>query len=264
VNTQNVPFAQALSRLRETHQLSQQRLAELTGYTRNYIYYLETGRRKRPSSRFIQTLCQELHLAPAERNALFAAAGFVPPQSPSHDVLPIARALLAPYLRTPIPACAVDRDGTIYLFNGALTILFEVDLVRLPPTERNILRLLMDASGFGGRVINWEAVVMAHEMLLMSLAEVNARSGAVRAALPWWRRHAVLGRFWRDAPLGPVTADLVLEHSRFGRITLSTAPIYSPQTDGLLALTYLPTGVPVEALFGQRLIAATSLQVDSA
>jgi|GEM_PF-5684788 transcriptional regulator with XRE-family HTH domain len=256
MDTRRTIFAQALSQLRATKKLSQQQLAALTGYTRNYIYYLEMGRRGPPSSRFIQTICEKLGLAPAECDALFRAAGYIPPQPAPRDTLLAARALLAPYLRTPIAACAVDRDGAILFANAAFSYIFELDINNLTRTQRNILLLLLDASGLGGRIINWQSIVQTHEALLQSLSEVRGNAVPARTTTPWWKKHPVLGQFSSMRTSGPIVADILLKHSKLDMITLNIAPIYSPQANGLLALTYLPANILAEEFFARLAPAA--------
>jgi transcriptional regulator with XRE-family HTH domain len=247
-------FAQALSAIREAKKLSQQQLAELIGYTRNYIYYLETGQRGPPSRRFIRTLCQALALSPMESGALFKAAGYAPSQPIPRDTLADARALLAPYLRSPIAACAVDGNGAIFLANRAADYLLEVDITGPAQAQWNILLLLLDTASFGGRVVNWQGAVIAHELLLQSLIDLQEDA----LPEPWWQRHPLLGRLWHEAPSRTITADLWLNHSQLGMIALNIAPTYSPQAPGLLALTYLPIGTINEAFFQQLHTGASS------
>jgi len=70
-------FAAMLREYRETARVSQSRLAQLAGFDHSYVSRLEAGRRA-PTREAVIRLAQALRLAPAERDQLLAAAGFLP------------------------------------------------------------------------------------------------------------------------------------------------------------------------------------------
>lgn len=65
--------------LRMRHGLTLYRLAKRMGYTPGYLSRLESGSRY-PTYLCVQRCASEMHLHGEEREALFLAAGFVPPE----------------------------------------------------------------------------------------------------------------------------------------------------------------------------------------
>jgi transcriptional regulator with XRE-family HTH domain len=74
-------FGQMLKDLREKLRLSQTRLAKACGFDHSYISRIEAGTR-RPTREAVEKLARVLGVVDNERNAFFAAGGFLPEDVP--------------------------------------------------------------------------------------------------------------------------------------------------------------------------------------
>lgn len=72
-----VTFAPMLRELRDRRRLSQSRLAEAAGFDHSYVSRLESGTRM-PTRDAVLKLADAMGLIDGERDALLAAAGFMP------------------------------------------------------------------------------------------------------------------------------------------------------------------------------------------
>jgi len=70
-------FALLLRELRDRRKLSQSRLAGAAGFDHSYVSRLESGNRM-PTRDAVQKLAEAMALGESERDALLAAAGFMP------------------------------------------------------------------------------------------------------------------------------------------------------------------------------------------
>jgi transcriptional regulator with XRE-family HTH domain len=77
----NLSFGQTMKALRESRRMSQGQLGRATGYDHSYISRIEAGNR-RPSREVVSHLADTLGLVDNERNAFFAAGGFLPEDVP--------------------------------------------------------------------------------------------------------------------------------------------------------------------------------------
>jgi transcriptional regulator with XRE-family HTH domain len=73
----SIAFAQLLRECRDRRRLSQSRLAEAAGFDHSYVSRLESGTRM-PTRDAVLKLAEALALDEGERDALLAAAGFMP------------------------------------------------------------------------------------------------------------------------------------------------------------------------------------------
>lgn len=112
-------FAQRLVRRRRALGYSQLDLAMLAGVSQRHISFLETGRAK-PGRQALDKLIPAMATDPADQTALYAAAGFAPPQEARHRGTPDSlgsaeRDALQRMLGAfgPTPAVATTPDGTI-------------------------------------------------------------------------------------------------------------------------------------------------------
>lgn len=72
-------FAATFKQLREARQMSQYRVAKITGLTPGYISRLEAGQRH-PSYETVALIAKALGLQGEDRRRLFAAAGYLAPE----------------------------------------------------------------------------------------------------------------------------------------------------------------------------------------
>ncbi len=71
-------FGSLLRQYREAAGLSQLGLSRAVGVNSGYISRLEAGERSAPGADLVRALADALRLAPAERDRLLAAAGYLP------------------------------------------------------------------------------------------------------------------------------------------------------------------------------------------
>ena len=108
------PFGPLLRGLRETAGLTQSGLARAVGVNSGYISRLEAGERSAPGADLVRALADALQLAPAERDRLLAAAGYLPPSLAHLDPGDPTLALVVRILGDEaIPAAERDEFRTI-------------------------------------------------------------------------------------------------------------------------------------------------------
>ena len=66
-------FAQLVARFRQQRGLSQGQLAQATRLSRTYIYHLEAGMRRNPSTHVVHNIARALELPDQERRVLYTA-----------------------------------------------------------------------------------------------------------------------------------------------------------------------------------------------
>jgi transcriptional regulator with XRE-family HTH domain len=71
-------FGKALQQLREECGLTQSGVAARTSFSQSYISQLESGKRRPPTRRVIQSISEALRLDQQEETILFESAGFLP------------------------------------------------------------------------------------------------------------------------------------------------------------------------------------------
>ncbi|RJE89565.1 helix-turn-helix domain-containing protein [Paracoccus onubensis] len=152
-------FGQMLRDWRLRRRYSQLALALEAEISQRHLSFLESGR-SNPSRDMILRLAEFLQMPLRDRNALLAAAGYVPAYR--------ARGLTSPDMeqaRTaiegiltghePHPALAVDRCWTLCLANRAVAVLTEGAAPSLLAGEVNVLRLSLHPEGLARRIVNF-------------------------------------------------------------------------------------------------------------
>ena len=125
--TPATPFGALLKQHREARGYSQSTLAILCGFDHSAISRWESGHRQ-ASRETVSRLADELRLAPAEQDALYLAAGYVPPGQER-----AIHALLAPLNRRLLDMPALDA-ATRAQVDAVLTLL----LVHLTPADEPV------------------------------------------------------------------------------------------------------------------------------
>jgi transcriptional regulator with XRE-family HTH domain len=147
-----------LRQWRHRRRLSQLDLAIAADVSARYVSLIETGKAN-PSADMLGRLAEQLDVPLRERNRLLLAAGFAPryaERALSDHALSIAKDAVERVLSAhePYPAVVLDRRWNIVTTNRALDpFLADVapELLR-PPV--NLVRLALDARGFGSRLVN--------------------------------------------------------------------------------------------------------------
>src|SRR5260221_1808644 len=163
-------FGSLIKAWRARRRVSQLDLALDAELSQRHVSFLESGRSK-PSRAAIAKLADALTVPRGERDALFAAAGFVSPSS-MPPWRPEARAAVDEALgfilerHDPYPAMVVDRLWNLETANAA-TMSF---MSRFgAPRTANVVAHLLDPQGPRQALVNWREVA-AH---LVRLVEVE-------------------------------------------------------------------------------------------
>ncbi|WP_167853424.1 helix-turn-helix domain-containing protein [Roseovarius aestuariivivens] len=214
-------FGTALRATRQALGLSQLALAERLQSTQRHISFLETGR-SRITAAFLQRLCSDLALPPAQRGALFEASGLrnpFPERPLDHAAVASALDLIETRIlrHWPFPAFALDRDWTVLRANDGARALFAGFGMDLGQSGQSLLALMLSPA-FRDAIRNWETVRPILHYRLAAAAERNAH---LREALVQSRQ---AGFF--DAPLSappddadPRAADIELPDGTRLRMT---------------------------------------------
>jgi transcriptional regulator with XRE-family HTH domain len=156
--TNNGVLGDELRRWRVLRRISQLELATQAGTTQRHLSFVETGRSV-PGRTLVLRLAESLGLSLRERNALLAAAGFMPPFAESTldgpQLRPVRDALqqvLAGHM--PYPAVVAGPYGHILAANDAVAVLTEGADPELLAHPVNIWRLALHPRGMAGRVQN--------------------------------------------------------------------------------------------------------------
>jgi len=134
--------------------LTQDDLAELTGYTVRMVGQLEHGRLRSPSAHLLDSVARGLRLGAEERRTLWLlAAGTMPPSSrfESRTDSGLARLVDALY---PNPAYVTDAIWDVQAYNAGVAEWF-VDFNAVPPNERNIAKWIFCHPHARHVFVNW-------------------------------------------------------------------------------------------------------------
>jgi transcriptional regulator with XRE-family HTH domain len=219
-------------RQRRVPGLRREELAQLAHVSVDYIVRLEQGRTRSVSRPVLDALADALRLAPDERDYLFTVADVVHP--PRTAARPSVAAHLRQLLDTmhDVPAIVLHRGMDVLAWNrGAVALL--TDFGKLPPAERNLIRLTFLDPGFRALYADWpraarecvaalrmEAGRNPHDRALSDLVgELSVRDADFRA---WWAGHQVRGpRQLTKTYNHPVVGSLTLDVQQF---TVDTHP----------------------------------------
>ncbi|HWA62092.1 MAG TPA: helix-turn-helix transcriptional regulator [Caulobacteraceae bacterium] len=163
-------FGSLLKAWRARRRVSQLDLALDADLSQRHVSFLESGRSK-PSRASIEKLADALTIPRAERDRLFAAAGFVPPSTMS-PWTPEARAAIDESLafilerHDPFPAMVVDRLWNLKQANAALGRFLAPFG---PPPSQNLVVALLHPDGPRRSLVNWREVAAG----LVGLIEVE-------------------------------------------------------------------------------------------
>lgn len=204
-----------LRRHRRARALSQLDLATATGTTQRHLSFLESGRAK-PGRDLLTRLAGALALSMVDRNALFEAAGFLPPVPEG----PLREAAYAPIRQAawrlieqqaPYPAMLLDADYDVLATNAPLERLLA--MLELPahvwpdagssPPVRNLLTLSFHPDGLVRYMREPESWVPGYWHRILRDATCHARVREI-SALPHMRA-------WLATPVPISSAPALLE-----------------------------------------------------
>ncbi|GAA0241336.1 helix-turn-helix transcriptional regulator [Cryptosporangium japonicum] len=180
---------------RRTPGLRREELAMLAGISTTWLTYLEQGRDVRASDQVLASLTRALRLSPAERDHVYALAGFPGPVAPAEPLAPhvddVAGAL------GPHPAYVTAADYELLAFNAAAEELFR-GLARMG----NLARWLFTDPAARDLLPDWTEIAQdvlarlraaqgrhpGEERFTRLVADLHDASPEVRS---WWPRQDV-------------------------------------------------------------------------
>ncbi len=222
---------------RRTPGLRREEVAELADIGIAWYTWLEQGRDIHASAEVLARVARVLELSADETLALFLLARQTPPALlPETDTVPPA---LRRFLdaQSHCPAYLTNRRWDLLAWTPAAAVLFE-DLDHCPPTERNVVWLMLNHPWPRQVIVDWETVarrVLALFRLDCSRTPDDDRLteliDRLKQASPefrqWWPCHEVLGA---SSPRKE------LEHPVLGRLALEPL-VFHPQEAPALRLT---------------------------
>ncbi|MEM9529857.1 MAG: helix-turn-helix transcriptional regulator [Pseudomonadota bacterium] len=163
------PFPALCRQWRQFRKLSQLDLALAADVSQRHVSWLETGR-STPSRSMIQRLSEAMEVPLRDRNALFQAAGFVPPYAETDLDEPVMTPVLDAMNHVlahhePLPAIVVDRMWNVRKLNRAADRM--LSLTGDPAARSrglgsgdalNLALLSLHPDGLRRHIRNWDAV----------------------------------------------------------------------------------------------------------
>lgn len=152
---------------RRTPGLRREEVAQLAGVSTTWYTWLEQGRDIRVSTSVLDCVAQALQLSADQRKYLYSLAfesdaEAYPTEQETVQLSPSLQKILAEL--THCPVIVSDRKCNIVGWNRAAAFVF-LDFDRIPPAERNMIRLLFARREFQRLALNWEQ--FANEFLSM-------------------------------------------------------------------------------------------------
>lgn len=182
--------------------LTQEDLAEVTGYATTLVARLENGALKAPGAAFLNDIASALRMTSDERRTLWLLAAGTAPSSPTYSVgvdPGLERLVDVVY---PHPAYLTDAAWNVLAYNRAVEEWF-CDFSRMPAPDRNIAKWIFCYPHSRHVFVNWETdfagVFLARMRAVMARFPNNDQLTGLVAELR--ERSPVAARLW-DAESG--------------------------------------------------------------
>ncbi|MER7989399.1 helix-turn-helix transcriptional regulator [Streptomyces noursei] len=225
---------------RRTPGLRREEVAQLSGVSVTWYTWLEQARDIGVSRQVLASLARALMLSPVEQRHLYALAGALPPERPTDAGPGPALQRLVDAL-DPQPAYLLDANWDLVAWNRAEAGLIG-DPGRLPPEERNLLRIVFTDPAMRTLLDDWEG--QARDLVAQFRADAGERFGdprfdrltrelALQSAefATWWEAHHL-------ADLG--TSRRTFRHPRAGTLTFDYVKLAALDAPGVKLFACLP------------------------
>jgi len=130
------------SRRKRTTGLRREDVAALSGVSVSWYTWLEQGRDMRVSDEVLERLCVTLRLTPDERVYLFSLVQHRAPRTQAGELEEAPADVVRLIQSLGIPAVAMNLCWDILAWNPLSAAIYG-DYAKLPPTERNLLQLVL-------------------------------------------------------------------------------------------------------------------------
>jgi transcriptional regulator with XRE-family HTH domain len=252
-------FGALVARFRLARGLSQGQLAHGARLSRTYVYHLETGQRRAPSTRVARAILRALDLHGDDRRRFTVAFTHLTgvsleDETETGDLLDQRELAALLVHNTTFPAHSLDRLWGVSAWNTHAMQLFEIDAGALATHSGNLLAIVFDPA-YRSRFRPWEGLARR----LLADFKYNTRS---LTYLPeyreLWKSLRALPDFRRIAdtsdPGAGVAASFAFQmrHSQLGPLTLrTTVTVFSGASDYSI-VTYVPGDQQTLAIFAQQ------------
>ena len=243
---------------RRTPGLRREEVAQLAGVSPTWYTWLEQGRDIRVSASVLNCVAAALLLNDDERKYLFSlaleAGSGVPALAEEPSAISPSLEMILRELRY-CPTVISDRRCQIVGWNAAAAYVF-LDFERLPPQERNMIRLLFVRKEFRRLAVNWEHFAGGF------LAMFRAYYGQY-VQDEWYERfiaemkesHPDFGELWEQGQVSSAP-DVAVEfrHAKAGKMLFHLTSLQVQGSADLRCSVYTPApGTPTEAKLRRRM-----------
>lgn len=259
------PAAFGFSGRRRTPGLRREEVAQRANISTTWYTWLEQGRGGAPSPDVLDRIARGLMLTDREREHLFVLGLGRPPEAryrPPGGVSPRLQRLLDAF--DACPAFIKTATWDVLAWNRAAAIVL-TDYGKLPPDERNILRLVFCNPAMRAKQRDFDGMAR----LVVSAFRVDAaRAGAGPEIAAFvdelCRTSADFARFWHENDVNAPTDGVKhLEHPQLGTFDLEYSAFAVEGRPDLGLLVYNPLDAGVKARL-RALIAVDERGVESA
>jgi transcriptional regulator with XRE-family HTH domain len=248
-------FSSLLKHWRGVRRLTQIELAVDANVSARHVCFLETGR-SQPSREMVDLLGSALDLPLEERNALHAAAGFVPPYGDKGleaDNLHLVRQAMDFILRQqePYPGIVIDGHWDVRIRNQASARLlkpFRDGYEMAPAVADNAMHVVFHPKGLRQFITNWDE--FAGQMIHILHRDVAQGGRAAARLLDEIMTYPGLPAEWRLPRHAPSASPVMIMHLAKGDLRLAffnTFTTLAMPTDAALQQLKIECFFPADA-----------------
>lgn len=229
---------------RRTPGLRREEVAQLAGVSTTWYTWLEQGRDIQVSSSVLDCVANALQLSVDERKYLFSLAYESSANAYTHKQ---EAAQMSPSLHRIIkelqccPAIISDRMCNIVGWNSAAAQVF-MDFERIPPEERNMIRLLFTRREFKRLAVNWDQFASGFLAMFRSYYGQYVEDKWYELFLDDMKReHPEFTRMWEQSQVSYAPeVNLEFRHAKAGKMIFELTSLHVYGNDDLRCSIYTP------------------------
>lgn len=231
---------------RRTPGLRREEVAQLAGVSTTWYTWLEQGRDIQVSASVLDCVAAALKLTADERKYLFSLAMEQGKSSPASYAPELAK--VSPSLQKIMqelrfcPVIMTDHRCYIVGWNNAASHIF-IRFDRLPPEERNLIRLLFTRPELRRLAVNWEQFVSDYLAMFRSYYGEYMEDGWYEPFLEEMRtQHPDFSRLWEQTKVS-TAPDMQLEfrHAKAGKMMFELTSLKIQGASDLRMSIYTPS-----------------------
>ncbi|GGF67192.1 transcriptional regulator [Paenibacillus albidus] len=232
---------------RRTPGLRREEVAQLAGVSSTWYTWLEQGRDIKVSPSVLDCVASALQLTADERKYLYALALETGPGSTAftHEEPSVISPPLQKILKelSTCPTLISDRRCGIVGWNEAAAHVF-LDFAKLPPEQRNMIRLLFVRKEFQRLAVNWEQFVRGYLSIFRAYYGQYMEDRWYDDFLEEMREeHPLFNGLWEQSRVSSAP-DVVLEfrHAKAGKMLFHLTSLQVHGSADLRCSIYTPAG----------------------